>query len=266
MNTADSESNVLPRSPAADRTGAATSAPAIVAEGLTKRYKRRTVVDRLTLSVQPGEIFGILGANGAGKSTTVEMIAGLRKPDEGHTAVLGLDSRRDRRAVRQILGVQLQSAHLHGSLTVEELVHLYRSFYPHPRNADDLIELVGLGDQRRTRFDALSGGQQQRTSIALALAGKPRVLILDELTTGLDPRARRQMWGTIEQLRDEGCTIMLVSHAMEEVQRLCARVALLDAGRVIASGTPKDLIQRAGTDDLDSAFVHLTGTDPLEYT
>ncbi|WP_449283126.1 ABC transporter ATP-binding protein [Leucobacter sp.] len=237
---------------------------AVSAVRLHKRYRRRIAVEEVSLRVEQGEVFGILGANGAGKTTTVEMIAGLRRPDRGRATVLGLDPVHDRAAVRQLLGVQLQEAELHGSLTVGELIGLYRGFYPEPRPADELIELVGLGDQRRTRFDRLSGGQQQRLSIALALAGRPRVVILDELTTGLDPRARRGMWRTVHRLRDEGCTILLVSHAMEEVELLCDRVALLDAGRVIALDTPAGLVARAGAEDLDQAFVALTGKQPEE--
>jgi ABC-2 type transport system ATP-binding protein len=236
-----------------------TGRPAIVVEHLHKRYGPRVAVDDVSLRVDPGEIFGILGTNGAGKTTTVEMIAGLRRPGRGAVSLLGLDPRRDRAKVRQVLGVQLQESYVHGALTVSELIGLYRSFYPNPRPADELVELVGLEEQRRVRFEKLSGGQQQRLSIALALVGRPRVVILDELTTGLDPRARRRMWTTIERLRDEGVTIVLVSHAMEEVERLCDRVALLDAGRVVAVETPAGLVARAGTQNLDDAFVALTG-------
>lgn len=233
--------------------------PAIVAEHLHKRYGDKVAVDDVTLRVGPGEVFGILGTNGAGKTTTVEMIAGLRRPDGGRVTLLGLDPRRDRAKVRQVLGVQLQEAYLHGALTVAELMGLYGSFYPDPRPTGELLELVGLAEKCGVRFEKLSGGQQQRLSIALALAGRPRVLILDELTTGLDPRARRQMWATIEHLRDEGVTIVLVSHAMEEVERLCDRVALLDAGRVLAVEPPAGLVALAGAQNLDDAFVALTG-------
>ncbi|MBO1805808.1 ABC transporter ATP-binding protein [Leucobacter ruminantium] len=236
--------------------------PAIVVEGLHKRYGQKIAVDDVGLRVERGEIFGILGANGAGKTTTVETIAGLHRAgrhDRGTVRVLGLDPQRDRAALRQVLGVQLQDARLHDALTVDELIGLYRSFYPHPRPAAELVGLVGLEEQRSVRFDKLSGGQQQRLSIALALTGRPRVVILDELTTGLDPKSRRQMWATVEQLRDEGSTILLVSHAMEEVERLCDRVALLDAGRVLATGTPAALVAEAGAADLDEAFVALTG-------
>jgi ABC-2 type transport system ATP-binding protein len=173
--------------------------------------------------------------------------------------VLGLDPRRDRAALRQVLGVQLQQAYLHHALTVAELVGLYRSFYPDPRPAAELLDLVELGAHARTRFENLSGGQQQRLSIALALVGRPRVVILDELTTGLDPRARRRVWAGIEALRDE--TVLLVSHAMDEVERLCDRVVLLDAGRVVALDTPAGLLARAGTTSLEEAFVALTGRE-----
>ncbi|PSL00234.1 ABC-2 type transport system ATP-binding protein [Murinocardiopsis flavida] len=242
-----------------------TTAPAIHAENLHKRYRQTVAVDDVSLRVEEGEVLGILGTNGAGKTTTVEMIAGLRKPDSGRVTVLGLDARRDRARLRQVLGVQLQASYLHHALKAEELVHMYRSFYPDPRPAAELLDLVGLADQRRTIFEKLSGGQQQRLSIALALAGRPRVVILDELTTGLDPRARRQMWRTVEQLRDGNVTIVLVSHAMEEVERLCDRVALIDRGRIIALDTPAGLVRQARAADLDDAFVALTGKE-LENT
>ncbi|NYE47580.1 ABC-2 type transport system ATP-binding protein [Spinactinospora alkalitolerans] len=238
-----------------------STAPAVHAENLRKRYGDKVAVDDVNLRVDTGTVLGVLGTNGAGKTTTVEMIAGLRTPDRGRVSVLGLDPRRDRAKVRQVLGVQLQQAYLHHALTVAELIALYRSFYPAPRPTEELLELVDLAEQRGIRFEKLSGGQQQRLSIALALAGRPRVVILDELTTGLDPRARRRMWQAIERLRDEDVTVLLVSHAMEEVERLCDRVALIDAGRVIALDTPSGLISRAGAEDLDGAFVALTGKE-----
>jgi ABC-2 type transport system ATP-binding protein len=235
--------------------------PAIHAEHLHKRYGHKVAVDDVSLRVEPGEVVGVLGTNGAGKTTTVEMIAGIRKPDRGRVSLLGMDPQHDRAKVRQVLGVQLQEATLHGALTVAELIGLYRTFYPDPRPAGELLELVGLDEQRAVRFEKLSGGQQQRLSIALALAGRPRVVILDELTTGLDPRARRRMWTTIEHLRTEGVTILLVSHTMEEVERLCDQVALIDDGRVIAVDTPAGLVARARAENLDDAFVTLTGKE-----
>lgn len=235
--------------------------PAILAENLRKSYRGRAAVDGITLSVQPGEVMGVLGANGAGKTTTVEMIAGLRTPEAGTVRVLGLDPWHDRGAVRQVLGVQLQQSYLHGALTVAELVDLYRSFYPDPVPAEEIIDRVGLAPQRRTRFEKLSGGQQQRVSIALALAGRPRVVILDELTTGLDPRARRRLWSLVEQMREDGVTVLLVSHAMDEVEHLCDRLVVLDAGRVIARGTPGEITAATGTPSLEEAFLALTGRE-----
>ena len=235
--------------------------PAIVAASIAKSYRRKVAVAGVSLRVEVGETFGLLGANGAGKTTTVETIAGLRQPDDGRVRVLGLDPRHDRAALRQVLGVQLQHAHLHDSLRVSELVNLYRSFYPAPRSAAELLDMVGLTPQRAVPFEKLSGGQQQRLSIALALAGRPRVVILDELTTGLDPAARRRMWGTIEQLQSDGVTILLVSHAMEEVERLCDRIAVMDAGRIIAQDTPAGMIAQMEANSLDEAFVTLTGSE-----
>lgn len=233
--------------------------PAIEVEHLHKRYGEVVAVDDVSLTVAPGEVLGVLGVNGAGKTTLIELIAGLRTPDRGRIRVLGLDPRRDRPALRQVLGVQLQHAYLHGALTVAELLDLYRSFYPDPRPAAWLLDLVELHEQGRTRFEKLSGGQQQRLSIALALVGRPRVVILDELTTGLDPRARRRIWAGVESLRDE--TVLLVSHAMDEVERLCDRVVLLDAGRIVALNTPAGLVAQAGTANLEEAFVALTGKE-----
>ena len=219
---------------------------AIEVHDLRKRYGDTVAVDGVDLAVREGEIFGVLGRNGAGKTTMVEAIAGLRRPDHGTVRVLGLDPVRDRARVRQVLGVQLQSTALHGALTVRELVRLYRTFYRRGADPDQLIETLGLGEARRVRYENLSGGQQQRLSIALALIGHPRVALLDELTTELDPEARRQIWSMIEDLRAEGVTALLVSHLMEEVERLCDRVILIDHGRVIAEETPAGLIALAG--------------------
>ncbi|MFC7458368.1 ABC transporter ATP-binding protein [Brachybacterium sp. GCM10030267] len=240
-----------------------TPAPAVIeVEHVAKSYRGAVAVADVSLQVREGETVGMLGVNGAGKTTTVEMIAGLRAPDHGRTSVLGLDPRRDRAQLTQVLGMQLQEAQLHPSLTVSELIELYRSFYPHPRSQAELLELVELTAERDVRFEKLSGGRRQRLSIALALAGRPRILILDELTTGLDPAARRRMWRTIETLRAEGVTILLVSHTMEEVERLCDRLVLLEAGRVIAAAAPAELLARSGTSTLDEAFLQLTGHDP----
>ncbi len=238
---------------------------AIRATNLHKVYRRRgdttVALDGASLHVETGEIVGLLGRNGAGKSTTVELVAGLRAPDRGRVRVLGLDPRADRARVRGVLGVQLQEPDLHSSLTVRELLRLHRSFYPAGRDPDELIETVGLTDSRGTRFENLSGGQQQRASIAAALVGGPRVVILDELTTGLDPGARHGMLAMVRQLRDDGLTVLLVSHHMDEVERLCDRAVVLDAGRVLAEGTAQELVARAGLPagtHLEEAYLALT--------
>lgn len=239
-----------------------TTPLAIDAQHLVKRYKNNTAVDGISLQVPIGETFGILGSNGAGKTTTVEMIAGLRTPTEGSVQILGLDPTRDEAKIRQVLGVQLQHANLHDALTARELVNLYRSFYPNPLDADKALAMVELGEKAKTKFSSLSGGQQQRLSIALALIGQPQVVILDELTTGLDPKARRRVWSTIESLEDQ--TVILVSHAMDEVELLCDRLVLLDAGKIIAEGTPDQVKAMAGVATLEDAFVALTGKE-LDY-
>ncbi len=241
---------------------------AIRTQRLRKTYRRRgrgrgrtVAVDDLDLTVVSGEVMGLLGRNGAGKTTAVEMIAGLRTPDRGQVRVLGLDPRTDRARVRGVLGVQLQAPRLHDALTVRELVRLHRSFYPTGRDPDELIDALGLGEVRGTRFEKLSGGQQQRTSVAVALVGAPRVVVLDELTTGLDPEARRGMWGLVRGLRDDGVTVLLVSHHMDEVERLCDRVTVLDGGRVVARGTPASLVadaRLAPGAGLEEAFFALT--------
>ncbi|WP_197321592.1 ABC transporter ATP-binding protein [Saccharomonospora sp. NB11] len=231
--------------------------PAVETRHLIKRYKRKTAVNGISLRIHAGETFGVLGTNGAGKTTTMEMIAGLRKPTEGSVRILGLDPFTDRAQVRQILGVQLQHANLHDALTARELVDLYRAFYPNPLDTDQALAMVELQEKAKTRFSDLSGGQMQRLSIALALVGRPQVVILDELTTGLDPMARRRVWSTIEALRNQ--TVILVSHAMDEVEHLCDRVAIVDSGRVVAQGTPNALKAHTSAATLEDAFVKLTG-------
>ncbi|WP_432050031.1 ABC transporter ATP-binding protein [Verrucosispora sp. NA02020] len=209
---------------------------------LHKRYGETVAVADVSFTVEPGEIFGVLGPNGAGKSTTVECVAGLRVPDGGGVSVLGLDPRRDGARLRQQVGVQLQESKLPDRLRVTEALELYASFYREPDDPARLIDELGLGEKRHTPYAKLSGGQKQRLSIALALVGRPRIAILDELTTGLDPQARRDTWGLIERVRDRGVTIVLVTHFMAEAERLCDRVAVIDRGRVAALDTPAGLV------------------------
>ncbi|MBY8883304.1 ABC transporter ATP-binding protein [Streptomyces sp. PTM05] len=213
---------------------------------LAKTYGAHTALHGVSFSVERGEIFGLLGPNGAGKTTTVECVEGLRRPDAGSVRVLGLDPTRDGRRLRGLIGVQLQEAHLPDALRVGEALELYASFYPAPRDPARLLAQWGLQDKRRTRFGKLSGGQKQRLFIALALVGDPRVVFLDELTTGLDPQARRATWELVRQMRDGGVTVVLVSHFMDEVAELCDRAAILDGGRVVAQGTPAELVAGAG--------------------
>ena len=204
--------------------------PVIEVSDLRKRYGERVAVDGVSFTVEEGEIFGILGPNGAGKTTTVECIAGLRTPDTGEITVLGLDPQRDGAQLRHRLGMQLQESQLPDKLKVGEAVRLYASFYSDPADWRALLAELGLADKENARFGKLSGGQKQRLSIALALVGNPRVAVLDELTTGLDPQARRDTWDLIEQVRARGVTVVLVTHFMDEAERLCDRVALIDAG------------------------------------
>lgn len=216
----------------------------IEVSALHKRYGTQVAIEDVSFTVDQGEIFGIVGPNGAGKTTTVECIEGLRKPDGGFVRVLGLDPERDGAALRRRVGAQLQESQLPDKLKVWEALDLYASFYPRPAEWGRLLETLGLAEKRNTRFGKLSGGQKQRLSIALALVGNPEVAILDELTTGLDPHARRETWDLIEGIRERGVTVMLVTHFMEEAERLCDRVAVVDSGRVVAIDTPAGLVAR----------------------
>ena len=211
-------------------------------EGLTKRYGHRTVVDDVSFTVERGEILGILGPNGAVKTTTVEMIEGLRRPDAGRISVAGLDPHLDEAALRLVLGAQLQQSALPERITVGEAMALFASFYPSPVDWRELLEALDLGGTVGRQFRRLSGGQKQRVSVALALVGAPQVAVLDEVTTGLDPQARRDAWAVIGSIRDRGVTILLVTHFMEEAERLGDRLAVIDAGRLVALDTPAGLI------------------------
>jgi ABC-2 type transport system ATP-binding protein len=217
--------------------------PVIEVQNLRKAYRDHVAVHDVSLSIDKGEIFGICGRNGAGKTTTVECIGGLRSADGGAISVLGLDPVGDRTELRRAVGIQLQASELPEKLRVGEAVELFAAFYPDPADPDELIERWGLADKRKSAFGKLSGGQKQRLSIVLALVGNPRVAILDELTTGLDPQARRETWASIEQIREAGVTVVLVTHFMEEAERLCDRIAIVDAGRVIATDTPDGLVR-----------------------
>jgi ABC-2 type transport system ATP-binding protein len=239
---------------------------AVKCDGLEKRYGDVVAVAGLSLHVRRGECFGLLGPNGAGKTTTIEILEGLIAADTGDVEVLGLRWNTDERELRERLGIHLQETQLSEKLTVEEMLRLFRSFYPRGRPVGELLQLVELESKRVSRVGTLSGGQKQRLSLACALAGNPDLLFLDEPTTGLDPQSRRQFWDVLDRFRSSGGTILLTTHYMDEAQTLCDRVAIIDHGRLIALDSPQALIaSRAapkvvvhhGT--LEDVFVSLTG-------
>src|SRR5437868_14131679 len=219
--------------------------PVIAVSNLGKRYGRTVAVDDVSLEVFEGEIFGLIGPNGAGKTTTMECVEGNRVPDKGTISVLGLDPRRDANALRQRIGVQHQEAHLQKRIKVWEAVDLWRSLYStHVVDTDALLARLGLESKRNSWFMTLSGGQKQRLFIALALIHEPEVVFLDELTTGLDPQARRAIWTLVTSIRERGTTVFLTTHLMEEAEKLCDRVAIIEHGRIIEVGTPDELVQK----------------------
>ncbi|OLT30300.1 multidrug ABC transporter ATP-binding protein [Actinomadura sp. CNU-125] len=228
---------------------------------LVKRYGEHTAVDGVGFAVEQGEIFGILGPNGAGKTTTVECVEGLRTPDGGTVRVCGIDPQQSGTDLRHLLGAQLQESELPDKLKVGEAMELYSSFYRDPVDWRELLRTLNLIEKQNTQFRRLSGGQKQRLSIALALIGDPKVAVLDELTTGLDPQARRDTWDLIEDVRDRGVTILLVTHFMEEAERLCDRLAVIDAGRVVAVDTPAGLVARID----DRQRVRFRPSAPLDH-
>ena len=249
--------------PAADRQ---PPDPVIETRGLTKRYGSHVAVDGLDLAIMPQEIFGILGPNGAGKTTTLEMIEGLRPPDAGTVRVAGFDPTAQGDEVRRLIGVQLQTTALFDYLTAAELVELFAGLYDvdgSPARVAQLIGMVGLEEKRHSRVDELSGGQRQRLAVAIALVNDPRIVFLDEPTTGLDPAARRSLWQTIREIRAGGATVVLTTHYMEEAETLCDRVAIMEGGRIITCDPPAELIRKLGADATIRTTV-VRGTVPAE--
>jgi len=256
------------------------SEPAIRVSHLRKSYGRQLAVDDVSLEIEAGEIFGLVGPNGAGKTTTMECVEGIRTPDAGTIRVLGLDPVRDVYALQERIGVQLQQAQLQKRIKVREAVQLWASLYQRqPRTGDQLLEQLGLAEKRNAWFMTLSGGQKQRLFIALALINDPDVVFLDELTTGLDPQARRAIWELVRDIRARGRTVFLTTHLMEEAERLCDRVAIVEHGRVVDVGSPADLVSRhcpersvvVVTDDVnaEAAFARVAGSmsrDGAHYT
>jgi ABC-2 type transport system ATP-binding protein len=224
-------------------------AAVIEVAGVRKTYGSTVAVEDVSFEVRDGEIFGLIGPNGAGKTTTMECVEGLRRPDRGSIAVLGLDPFRDVYTLQHRIGVQLQQAQLQKRIKVAEAVHFWASLYGKPASdGDRLLEQLGLVDKRHAWFMTLSGGQKQRLFIALALINDPEVVFLDELTTGLDPQARRAIWDLVRGIRQRGKTVLLTTHLMEEAERLCDRVAIIDHGRTIDIGSPAQLVQRHAPD------------------
>ena len=218
--------------------------PVIEVEGLRKHYGQVRAVEDVSFDVHQGEIFGLIGPNGAGKTTTLECVEGLRVPDAGRIHLFGLDPVRDAGALQMRVGVQLQESHLQKRITVREAVDLWASLYRQTLDRAHLLEQLGLHEKRNAWFMTLSGGQKQRLFIALALIHDPEVVFLDELTTGLDPQARRTIWELVRGIRSRGKTVVLTTHLMEEAERLCDRVAIVDNGRVVDIGTPAALVAR----------------------
>jgi len=258
-----------PMSPAARQPGAPT-APVVVAHDLRKRYGTVQAVDGVSFEIAEGEVFGILGPNGAGKTTTLEMIEGMRSIDSGSAIVDGVDVSADPRGVKSRIGIQLQASSFFDELNLVELLDLFGHLYGRRVDAMALLADVELTEKARSQVRTLSGGQKQRFSIAAALVNDPRVLFLDEPTTGLDPQARRHLWGLVRQIRDRGHTVVLTTHYMEEAEELCDRVAIMDAGRIIALDKPLALIDallgRGFTKErverlanLEDVFIDLTG-------
>ena len=246
--------------PVIDQGAAEVQAPAIRCQGLHKRFGETVALQSVDLEVRRGECFGLLGPNGAGKTTTIEILEGLQERDGGTVELLGMRWERDADAIRARLGVQLQESEFYDKGTVEETIRLFRSFYPRGPSVDELVGFVQLEEKRRAQIRNLSGGQRQRLSVACALAGSPDVLFLDEPTTGLDPQSRRQLWDVCEAFRAGGGTILLTTHFMDEAEKLSDRIAILDQGRVIAQGTPAELIRTLGGEHV----VEFASTVPID--
>ncbi|MBC6461662.1 ABC transporter ATP-binding protein [Actinomadura sp. HBU206391] len=230
---------------------------AIEVTDLHKRYGETRAVNGVSFTVASGETFGVVGHNGAGKTTTVECLIGLRRPDSGTVRVLGIDPARQRRILAQRIGAQLQESELPDRLKVAEALKLYASFYRAPQDWRSVLERWGLGPIRNKGFGDLSGGQKQRLQLALALVGSPELVVLDELTVGLDPIARQETWALLSDLKASGTTTVLVSHYMDEAEALCDRVAVFSAGRIRALGTPRELIEQTATGSLEQAYFAL---------
>ena len=239
------------------------SEPSVSVRNLTKSFGERKVVDDLSFDVQKGEVFALLGHNGAGKSTTIDLILGLKAPDRGSAKILGMDAARHRKQVFERVGVQLQNTEYQPNITVEEACIEYASLYAAPADYPQLLEQFGLGALRKNFVSGLSGGERQKLSVVLALIGSPEIVFLDELTTGLDAVARREVWRTLKQLKAQGLTIFLTTHYMEEAEALCDRVCIIRSGEKVMEGTVDEVIAASGRKDLEEAYLFCMGEEEL---
>ena len=237
--------------------------PAVSVRNLTKSFSGRRVVDDLSFDVQKGEVFAMLGHNGTGKSTTIDLILGLKAPERGSAKILGMDAAKNRKQVFERVGVQLQNTRYQLNITVEEACIEYASLYADPANYQKLLERFGLGTLRKSFVSKLSGGERQKLSVVLALIGSPEIVFLDELTTGLDVAARREVWRTLKQLKDRGLTIFLTTHYMEEAEALCDRVCIIKSGKKAAEGTIDEVISASGQKNLEDAYLFFMGEEEL---
>ena len=237
--------------------------PSVSVKNLTKSFSGRRVVDDLSFDVQKGEVFALLGHNGAGKSTTIDLILGLKAPDGGSAKILGMDAAKNRKQVFERVGVQLQNTRYQPNITVEEACIEYASLYAAPADYPQLLEQFGLGALRKSFVSKLSGGERQKLSVVLALIGNPQIVFLDELTTGLDVVARREVWRTLKQLKEQGLTIFLTTHYMEEAEALCDRVYIIKSGKRVAEGTIDAVIAASGQKNLEDAYLFFMGEEEL---
>ena len=235
----------------------------IQVKNLTKSFSGRKVINELSFEVNKGEVFALLGHNGAGKSTTIDLILGLKSPDKGNATILGMDAAKHRKRVFERVGVQLQHTEYQNMMTVEEACIEYASLYKKPSDYKALLHSFGLSDLKKSYINKLSGGEKQKLSVVLALIGNPEIVFLDELTTGLDVAARREVWRTLKHLKEKGLTIFLTTHYMEEAQALCDRVCLIKSGEKVIEGTIAEILEASGKTNLEEAYLYFMGEEDL---